>query len=110
MPYDVKLAERVRKELRSVDRVTEIKMFGGLCFTIAGNMCCGVLNDDLVIRLDHETAAQALGEPHVRPMDFTGRPSRGVVYVAPGGYRTPAGLRRWVKRSVAFASSLPPKK
>ena len=109
MAYDPKLAERVRTELARVKHVAEIKMFGGLCFTVSGNMCCGVRNDDLMIRLDREDVLQALRQPHTRPMDFTGRPLRGFLYVARDGSRTAAGLRRWLRRSLAFALSLPPK-
>jgi TfoX/Sxy family transcriptional regulator of competence genes len=109
MAYDPTLADRVRHELRGVKHVAEIKMFGGLCFTVSGNMCCGVLNDKLMIRLDREDALEALRRPHTRPMDFTGRPLRGLLYVDRDGCRTAAGLRRWVRRSLAFASALPAK-
>ncbi len=109
MAYDPLLADRVRRELRHVEQVAEIKMFGGLCFTVSGNMCCGVLKDDLVIRLDREDALRALRLPHTRPMDFTGRPLRGFLYVHRRGHRTQPALRRWVRRALAFASSLPPK-
>jgi len=109
MAYDLKLADRVRTELRRVKDVREIRMFGGLCFTISGNMCCGVMKDDLMIRLDREDVVDALRQPHTRPMDFTGRPLRGFLYVDRAGWHEPAVLRRWVRRALAFASSLPPK-
>jgi TfoX/Sxy family transcriptional regulator of competence genes len=109
MAYDLKLADRVRTELRRVKDVREIQMFGGLCFTVSGNMCCGVIKDDLMIRLDREEVVDALRQPHTRPMDFTGRPLRGFLYVDRAGCRTPTALRGWVRRALAFASSLPPK-
>ena len=109
MAYDKKLAERVRKELGRLKAVAEINMFGGLCFTLRGNMCCGILNDDLVLRVAPDLAKKYLAEPHVRPMDFTGRPMKNFLYVGPKGYRTAPALKKWIKRSLDFAASLPPK-
>jgi hypothetical protein len=111
MAYNEKLAERIRLTLTRYryPMVVEIKMFGGLCWTLRGHMCCGVLKDDLVFRMPGEQYAKALSEPHVRPMDFTGRPLRGFVYVGPGGSKTDPSLRKWVRRGAEYALSLPPK-
>jgi TfoX/Sxy family transcriptional regulator of competence genes len=108
VPYDEGLAERVRELLADRPDLTEKKMFGGIGFMLGGNMCCGVLGDELVARLgpDSETA---LAETHVRPFDFTGRPMSGFVLVGPGATETDDDLDRWVARCEAFASSLPPK-
>jgi hypothetical protein len=43
-----------------------------------------------------------LGRRHVRPMDFTGRPMKGFVYVAPRGFRTAAALGAWLDRGERF--------
>ena len=109
MAYDEGLAERVRGVLLEVDGILEKKMFGGLAMMLNGNMCCGVLDEDLLVRLGKEGAAQALTEPHVREMDFTGKPMRTMVYVAPEGVASDEDLASWVLRGVRFASSLPPK-
>lgn len=74
MPYDEGLATKVREILAEHHDVDERKMFGGIAFMVNGHMCCGVLNDDVVLRLGPERAAEALKSKHVRPMDFTGRP------------------------------------
>ena len=108
MAYDEKLADRVRGVLEEEDGVTERKMFGGLAFMVRGHMACGIVGDDLMLRLGVESADTALDRPHVRRMDFTGRPMTGMVYVGADGLRG-AALRRWVGQSVAFAESLPPK-
>jgi hypothetical protein len=76
---------------------------------LQGNMCCGVVDEDLMVRLGPELGEKALREPHARPMDFTGRPMKGFVYVSPDGTAIEPALRAWVERAVAFASSLPPK-
>lgn len=109
MPYSADLATRARDSLRGQPCLTERKMFGGIAFMLHGHMCCGVIHADLVLRLGAEGADEALGQPFTRPMDFTGRPMNGYVYVAPGGTATAAALHAWVRRAVLFADSLPPK-
>jgi hypothetical protein len=64
--------------------VREQPMFGGLTFMVAGRMWCGVARDELIVRLDPDREADALAQPHARPMDFTGRPMRGFVHRATG--------------------------
>jgi TfoX/Sxy family transcriptional regulator of competence genes len=110
VPYDEELAARVRVALGDVSAVTEIKMFGGLCFTVRGHMAVGVMKDGgLLVRVDPEDD-RALTEPGAGPMDFTGKPMRGFLLVDPAAVRTQRSLRRWVDRGVTFASSLPPKR
>ena len=109
MPYDRDLAARVRDNLKGTPGLTERKMFGGIAFMLHGHMCCGVINNDLVLRLGAEGAGVALSQEFTRPMDFTGRSTKGYVYVASGGTASAAGLDTWVSRAVAFAESLPPK-
>jgi len=109
MAYDEFLAGRIRNALTPRDDVEERRMFGGLAFLIRGNMCCGVVDDTLVLRLGEDGAAAALGEPHTRPMDFTGKPMKSMVYVGPAGVALQADLQRWIDRAVDFAATLPPK-
>lgn len=109
MAYDDKLASRVRKRLAHRKDIVEKKMFGGLAFMLNGNMCCGVVKDTLMVRVPPGQYEMMLKEPHARPMDFTGRPLRGFVYVDPKGLRTDGALEKWLKRAIAFASSLPAK-
>lgn len=108
MAYDEQLAARIRDVLVGQDAVREQKMFGGLAFLVAGHMACGIVGDDLMLRLGAEGAEDALKRPTVRQMDFTGRPMTGMVYVEPAGLRGVA-LRNCVEKAVAYARSLPPK-
>lgn len=108
MPYDEALADRVRDVLAPTADVTEVRMFGGLAFLVRGHMVCGVTHDDLMLRLGPEGASAALARPHVRPMDFTGRPMSSMVYVGPAGV-TGAALQEWVEAAAAFADRLPVK-
>ena len=72
MAYDEELAERVRDVLATEDGLTERKMFGGLAFMVRGRMACGIVGNDLMLRLGADSAERALERPHARPMDFTG--------------------------------------
>lgn len=109
MAYDEKLADRVRKALAGRKGLSEKEMFGGIAFMLRGNMCCGVVKDDLVIRIGLERYENALLQPHARPMDLTGRPLTGFVFVGPTGYKTDKALAKWVKQAVEFALTLPRK-
>lgn len=108
MAYDERLADRIRRVLADTNGVSERKMFGGLAVLVNGNMACGVIGDTLMLRLGPQCAEEALRRPNVRPMDFTGRPMTGMVYVEPAGLRGVA-LRNWVERTITYARSLPPK-
>jgi TfoX/Sxy family transcriptional regulator of competence genes len=107
--YDEMLAQRVRDCLADEPGVREIRMFGGLCFTLNGNMCVGVIGEELMIRVGPDAYERSLALPHARPMDFTGQPLRGMVYVAAAGVRQARGLRGWVERGAGFARGLKPK-
>jgi TfoX/Sxy family transcriptional regulator of competence genes len=109
MAYDELLAERIRGILGPVGAVGERKMFGGIAFMVGGNMACGVIGDELMVRVGPDNHDDALGEPHVRVMDFTHRPIRGMVYVGVPAITSDADLVRWVSRGTSFAQSLPPK-
>lgn len=109
MAFDEKLAARVRKLLNRGYSVEEKRMFGGLTFMVNGHMCCGVLKKDLVLRLAPQDYERALSHLNVRPMDFTGRSLRGLVYVDPVAVRATRDLKKWIQRSMRFVSTLPPK-
>ncbi|MEX1257120.1 MAG: TfoX/Sxy family protein [Gemmatimonadota bacterium] len=109
MAFDPYLADRIRQRLGKRPGLTEKEMFGGLGFMLHGNMCCGIIGDEMIARLGPEGGEAALRDPHTRPFDFTGRPMRGWIFVEAAGLDDDAALDRWVARSVEFASSLPRK-
>jgi TfoX/Sxy family transcriptional regulator of competence genes len=104
MAFDDVLADRVRTILATREDVSERKMFGGLAFMVGDHMACGVLGPDLIVRVGRQGANKALAQPHARPFDFTGRPSRGTVYVAPEGTATDGQLQSWVDRGLRNAT------
>ncbi|MCH8817511.1 MAG: TfoX/Sxy family protein [Chloroflexi bacterium] len=109
MAYNEGVVERVRALLGGRAGVSEQRSFGGLSFLLNGNMYCGVLNDELVVRVGRDAYDDAVARTHARPMDFTGRPMRGWVYVAPDGFSEDTDFGGWIALGVAFASSLPAK-
>ena len=81
MAYDEDLANRIRELMAAESGVTEKKMFGGLAFLIGGNMSVAASGQGgLMVRVDSE------------------------------GVKTKRQLEPWVKRGVAYARSLPPKR
>ncbi len=101
MAYNEKLAERIRRQLSDRTDVAERKMFGGLAFMVKGHMCCGVVGDELMVRVGPEAYEAALKEKHAREMDFTGKPLRSMVYVAAPGIASVKQLGRWIVRGLA---------
>jgi TfoX/Sxy family transcriptional regulator of competence genes len=110
MAFDAGLADRIRHALPRSRAISERKMFGGLAFLMNGHMFCGIVKNDLMVRLGDELAAAALEQPHTRPMDFSGRPMKSMIYVDAGGVDSDESLRAWVDSSLKFVKKLPPKK
>ncbi len=109
MAYDTVLAQRIKAQIGDKPGFTEKVMFGGIGFMLHGNMACGVNKDDLIVRVGPETYDDALGQPHAKIFDFTGRPMRGWVMVSPEGTVSDEDLQHWVMMGVDFSSSLPKK-
>jgi hypothetical protein len=108
--YDENLGARIRALMADREGVTERKMFGGLAFMVDDRMAVGVIGDELMVRVGPEAHAEALARPHVRPMDFSGRPMQGYVYVGPAGISADAELADWVGAGADYAATQPPRK
>lgn len=106
MAYDELVCGRIQRAVADREDVTEKKMFGGVAFLLDGKMFCGIVKEDLMVRVGPEAHEKALGEPHVRPMDFTGRPMKGYVYVGPLGTKTDKMVARWVERGLKFVAGV----
>jgi len=109
MAYDQQLAERIGKVMKRYKGVEEKKMFGGVCYLLNGNMCCGVVGDNLMLRVGKDLAAMLLLEKHVREMDFTKRVIKSMVYILPEGLQSDEQLKKWLKHAIAFVKTLPAK-
>lgn len=109
MAFDEELASRVKKIVARKKGVSEKRMFGGVAFLVGGKMFCGVVKGDLMARVGAEDNDKFLREKGARPMDFTGKPMRGFIFVSKRGTERDASLRMWVDASFNHAKSLPKK-
>ena len=112
MAFDEGLADRVRSLLeertrRAGYRLLEKRMFGGLVFMLNGNMCCGVRNTELMLRLSNEGAEEVAQRPHARPLDPTGKRIRSLVMIHAHGTDLDQDLEAWVEIAYSFAKTLP---
>jgi TfoX/Sxy family transcriptional regulator of competence genes len=109
--YDQDLANRIRELIAGEPDVCERSMFGGLVFLVGGHMSVATgARGSLVVRVDPEDTYEFLAKPHAQPFVMGGRPMEGRVRVDADGVRTKRQLERWVRLSVAYARSLPPKR
>ena len=109
MSYDEGLAQRVREVLENQPGYEEKKMFGGIGFLLNGNMACGVIRDDLIVRVGADNYTDALLKPHVELFDITGRAMTGWVVIKEPGYRSDNHLMDWVEQGMEYSLSLPAK-
>ena len=116
MPFDEAAADRLRAALSTVLKqaparsLEEKKMFGGLAIMVDGHMCVGIIENRVVARIGPDNYADAIGQEHVGPMDFTGRPMKGWLYLMPPVVQDAAALEHWVELARAFVAGLGPKK
>ena len=110
MAFDHLLAERLRCVLTARTEIAEKKMFGGLAFMVSDHLCCGIVNDSLMARVGPAQYQESLSLPHASFMDFTGKPLKGLVYVAPAGIASDQQLVDWVERCLRFVQTLPAKR
>jgi TfoX/Sxy family transcriptional regulator of competence genes len=91
--------------------IIEKKMFGGVGYMLNGNMACGILGDDMIVRVPLADYEKMLQRAHVKIFTMKGgpRPMKGWLMIEPAGYRTAKQLAAWVKTGIEFASTLPPK-
>ena len=107
MAYNEKLADRMREKLMGLKKLEEKKMMGGLCFLYKAKMCCGIVKDELMVRVIESRYEEALSHPYCREMDFTGRPLKGFVYVSPDGFKKDNDLSYWLDMGIEYVESLP---
>ena len=111
MAYDEDLANRIRELIANEAGISEQRMFGGLAFLVAGNMSVAASGQGgLMVRVDPDATEALLTEPHTRTFEMRGRAMQGWLRVDSEGVRTKRQLEPWVKRGVAYARSLPPKR
>lgn len=111
MAYDEDLANRIRELIASEPGVSERTMFGGLAFLVGGNMSVAASGQGgLMVRVDPEETDVLLAKPHAQPFEMRGRAIQGWLRIDTAGVRTNRQLEPWVRRSVAYARTLPAKR
>jgi TfoX/Sxy family transcriptional regulator of competence genes len=108
MPHDSHLADLMRDALARRKGVSEKKMFGGFCWMLNGNMLCGVEVGRFMFRVGKDQEAEALARAGATPVDITGRPMRGIIWVDADA-AIDAGLKEWIAFAARFVGSLAPK-
>jgi TfoX/Sxy family transcriptional regulator of competence genes len=108
MAYDEELAGRIRDALAERTDFDEKLMFGGIAFMVNTHLACGVIDDDLLVRVGKENYEDALGRGG-QVMDFTGRPMRSIVMVPGGVLGSGTTFVDWIEEAVAYAKAAPPK-
>lgn len=109
MAYGEELAARIDVQLGPRKNITTRKMFGGVCWMLGGNMMVGIVGDELMVRVGKEAGPELLKKPGARPMDFTGKPMAGYLYVGGKAIATEKGLTEWIGQAEAFVKTLPKK-
>ena len=108
MAFDEGLAQRLRERL-GAERVAERKMFGGLAFLVDGNMCVGVMGEELIARVGPDVTDAALRRPGAHLFDFSSRPMKGWLQVEPAALEDDDALDAWVEDALGYVRTLPPK-
>jgi len=117
MAYDEYLGERIRQILQTkhIDFFTK-KMMGGLVFMVNEKMCCGIQIDKkygdslLMAKIGERSYEEEIGKSVCLPMDFTGRPMKGYVFVTPDGFDLDSDLEYWIQKALNYNREMYSKK
>ncbi|MDQ6433094.1 TfoX/Sxy family protein [Mesorhizobium sp. LHD-90] len=103
------LADRIRDIVGQDPNIGEIRMFGGICFTLNGNMLVGTMKDGtLLVRVGEAQEAGALARPGASLMNFTGREMKGYIIVAADALDD-AALADWIALASSHVGPMPQK-
>ena len=109
MAYDEYLADRIKNVFNEKRISFEArKMMGGLCFMVDNKMCCGIHinkktnNNLLMARVGEEVYTKELSKKECLPMDFTGRPMKGYLFITPEGFDMDDDLAYWIQHCINF--------
>lgn len=111
MAYNEQLAMRTRELISKTHKITEEKkMFGGLCFMVNSKMCVGVEQNRMMVRLDPAVYDEVMEKEGCHPMDFTGKPMRGYVFVDISAITTQKKLAYWIGLALDYNAVAKPSK
>jgi TfoX/Sxy family transcriptional regulator of competence genes len=110
MAYNEQLADRIREMLVDQPQIEEKKMMGGVAFMVNDKMCVGVIKDDMMARIDPEIYDEALEKNGCHPMDFTGKPMKGWVFISQEGIEKIKDLEYWIQLALKYNLIVKPAK
>lgn len=109
MAYDEYFADRIRRVFEEKKVFyTEKKMMGGLIFLVDDKMLCGIHIDKkygdslLMARIGEESYDKYIDRKECLPMDFTGRPMKGYIFITPEGFDSDEELLCWIQLALDF--------
>ena len=109
MAYDEYTVERIRQVLNDKKiYFTERNMMGGRIFFVDSKMICGIHIDKkygaqlLMARIGEDAYQKEIDKEVCLPMDFTGRPMKGYIFVTPDGVDTDDDLAYWIQLCLNF--------
>lgn len=101
----------MRESLANTKGIVEKKMFGGIAFMWKDKMFCGIIKEEMMVRVLEERYDELVERDHARPMDFVkSRPMRGFIYVSPDGLKFEKQLSSWIAWGKEYVEKSPPKK
>ena len=109
MTTDEALRTAIRNALATREGVAEKPMSGGVQFVWKGRMLCGVMGDDLMLRIDKRSYDAFIEEDGAHPMVMAGQSSKGWILVPKAAVASKPALRKWLDRAIAFVGTLPEK-
>jgi TfoX/Sxy family transcriptional regulator of competence genes len=107
MATNAMLTDRVHKMLARQPGLTSDHMFGGMVFSVQGNICCGVIDDQLLVRVQPDKYEESLDRPHTSALFVGDHPKPGYVLVAPQGYAEDEDMAAWIEDALAYAPAEP---
>jgi len=103
MAYNQELAQRIRQHTKSIQNITEKRMFGGLTFLYKNKMSVGIVGEQLAVRVVSEKFQNMLEREHVAEMTFTGKAIKDFVYVNAPALKTEQQLAEWIELGIEHA-------
>ncbi len=103
MPYNQKLAYRLRELLADVPEVAEKEMFRGITFMVNGKMCISVSGmEQLMVRIDPEMHDSLVEKNGCEEVIMRGKSMKGFVYVYESALKTKKELAGWVTLALDY--------
>jgi TfoX/Sxy family transcriptional regulator of competence genes len=103
MPYNEKLADRIRELIAEKEKnVEEKRMFSGMCFMVNDKMCICLGKGTIMVRLDPGISEQVLEQEGVSPMIMSGKAIKGFVRVNEEALTTKKKLHYWVDLALSY--------